>query len=222
MQASFPAAVVATVLASSTALADATISVGNGGHDYARPPVIVVDDNPQPIRVEGIFEEPPHEVLPKDPYRAPFRLTIGPAAITSGQGIGPGLLAAADLGSGTVGVRLSAAWFRGESNGDPTARLGATLGMYSGELVLDLHKGGPLHPVLALGLGAVDIGKGAAGDGWAVAGLGRIGLEYAVALEDADVRVGVGLTGALLGPSDAVISDARAFAMMNATFSIGF
>ncbi len=209
-------ACVAIVFASSPAFADATISVGNG-HDYARPPVVVVEDNPQPY----LFEEP-HETLPKDPYRAPFRLTIGPAAITSGQGIGPGLLAAADLGSGTVGVRLSAAWFRGEANGDPTARLGATLGMYSGELVLDLHKGGPLHPVLALGLGAVDIGKGAAGDGWAVAGLGRIGLEYAVTLEDADVRVGVGLTGALLGPSDAVIADARAFAMMNATFSIGF
>lgn len=210
-------AAVAILSTPSSSFADATIAVGDG-RDYARPPVIVVrEDDPHPT----IFEEP-REALPKDPYRAPFRLTIGPAAITSGQGIGPGLLAAADFGSGTVGVRLSAAWFRGEAQDDPSARLGTTLGMYSGELVLDLHKGGPLHPVLALGLGAVNIGKGQGIDGWAAAGLGRIGLEYAVALEDADVRVGVGLTGALLGPSDQTIADARAFAMMNATFSIGF
>ncbi len=192
----------------------ATIGVGDGR--FSRPPVVVVrDETPQPT----IFETP-HE-LPKDPYRSPFRLTIGPAAITSGQGIGPGLFAAVDLGTGTVGVRLSAAWFRGESPDDPAARLGTSVGLYAGELVLDLHKGGPIHPILALGLGAVDIGKSNV-DGWAVAGLGRIGLEYSLQLEDADVRVGAGLTGALLGPSDDVISNARAFAMFNATLSIGF
>jgi hypothetical protein len=177
--------------------------------DYSRPP-------PQP----SIFEQPPE--LPKDPYRAPFRLTIGPAAVTSGQGIGPGLLAAADFGTGTVGVRFSAAWFRGEVSGDPSSRLGSSLGLYSGEVVLDLHKGGPLHPVLALGLGAVNIGKDPNVNGWAVAGLGRAGLEYALSIDDADVRLGAGVTGALLGPSDATIASARAFAMMNATFSIGF
>ncbi len=89
-------------------------------------------------------------------------------------------------------------------------------------LVLDLHKGGPLHPILALGLGAVNIGKQNDVNGWAVAGLGRIGLEYSLMLEDADVRIGAGVTGALLGPSDDSISSARAFAMFNATFSIGF
>lgn len=193
----------------------ATIGVGDGR--FSRPPVVVVrDETPQPT----IFESP--RELPKDPYRAPFRLTIGPAAITSGQGIGPGLLAAADFGTGSVGLRLSAAWFRGEAADDPSARLGTSVGLYAGELVLDLHKGGPLHPVLALGLGAVNIGKGGDVNGWAVAGLGRIGLEYALQLEDADVRIGVSATGALLGPSDDVISSARAFAMMNATFSIGF
>jgi hypothetical protein len=195
----------------------ATIGVGDGRYSNPPPPVVVVhDDYVQP----SIFERPPE--LPKDPYRAPFRLTLGPAAITSGQGIGPGLLAAADFGTGSVGVRLSAAWFRGEAADDPSARLGSSLGMYSGELVLDLHKGSPLHPVLGLGLGAVNIGKDPNVNGWAVAGLGRIGLEYALALEDADVRFGAGLTGALLGPSDSAIASARAFVMMNATFSIGF
>jgi hypothetical protein len=208
----------AVIAASASARADATISVGGGDRtDYARPPITVVTDDAPPT----IFEEPRPE-LPKDPYRSPFRLTVGPAAITSGQGIGPGLLAAMDLGNGTVGVRLAAAWFRGESMSDPAATLGSSLGLYSGEVVLDLHKGGPFHPILALGLGAVNIGKQTGENGWAVAGLGRIGLEYALALEDADVRFGVGLTGALLGPSDQSISDARAFALMNATFSIGF
>ncbi len=194
----------------------ATIGVGDGR--FSRPPVVVVrDETPQPT-----IYEVPREPLPKDPYRSPFRLTIGPAAITSGQGIGPGLLAAADFGTGTVNLRLTAAWFRGEAADDPAARLGTSLGLYSGELVLDLHKGGPLHPILALGLGAVNIGKQNDVNGWAVAGLGRIGLEYSLMLEDADVRIGAGLTGALLGPSDDAISSARAFAMFNATFSIGF
>ena len=198
-----------------TASADSAI-IGVGDGRFSRPPVVVVrEEAPQPT----IFETP--QELPKDPYRSPFRLTLGPAAVTSGQGVGPGLFAAVDLGMGTVGVRLSAAWFRGETPDDPAARLGTSLGLYSGELVLDLHKGGPIHPILALGLGAVNIGKNDV-DGWAVAGLGRIGLEYSLQLEDADVRIGAGLTGALLGPSDDVISNARAFAMFDGTLSIGF
>ncbi len=207
---------------SATALGDsATISVGSGSFDdgrYSRPPpppIVVVDDSHGP----SIFEQP--RELPKDdPYRSPFRLTVGPAAMTSGQGIGPGLLAAADFGTGTVGVRISAAWFRGETD-DAAARLGSTLGLYSGELVLNLHKAGPLHPVFGLGLGAVNIGKDTGG-GWAMAGLGRFGLEYALSIDDADVRFGAGVTGALLGPADGAVANARAFAMMNATFSIGF
>ncbi|HEY2366734.1 MAG TPA: hypothetical protein VGH87_10120, partial [Polyangiaceae bacterium] len=161
------------------------------------------------------------QVLPKDPYRSPFRLTIGPAAVTSGQGLGAGLFTAIDLGSGTVGVRILAAWFRSESPDDPSARLGKTLGLYGAEAVLDLHKQGPIHPVLAVGLGAVDVGK-ASGDGWAVAGLGRIGLEYALTLDDADVRFGAGVTGVLLAPQSDVIASANAFAMFNTTLSIGF
>jgi len=209
---------VVVFVASREARADATISVGD--RDYARPPVTIVRDDAPPT----IFVEEPRarEELPKDPYRSPFRLTIGPAAITSGQGIGPGLFVAADFGSGTVGLRLAASWFRGEAADDPTARLGASLGLYSGELVLDLHKQGPLHPVLGVGLGGVNIGTQNNGSGWALAGLARLGVEYALALEEADVRFGVGLTGALLGPADPAAENARAFAMMNATFSIGF
>jgi hypothetical protein len=212
----FLAAAAVTTVAGA-ASADASISVGNGG-GYSRPPpevVVVRDDSPQP----SIYETP-HE-LPKDPYRSPFRLTIGPAAVTSGEGIGPGLFTAVDLGSGTVGVRILAAWFRSESPDNPNARLGKTLGLYGAEAVLDLHKSGPIHPVLAVGLGAVDVGK-AGGDGWAVAGLGRIGLEYALTFDDADVRFGAGVTGVLLAPQSDAIASANAFAMFNTTLSIGF
>ena len=219
--------VVACMAASQPARADsASVSVGR----FAEPPrpvtlvapaaeqVTVVSDQP-PVRYVPVTEQP--DPLPKDPYRSPFRLTLGPAVVTSGQGIGPGLQVAADFGSGTVGVRLSAAWFRGENPDDPAARLGSSLGLYSGELVLDLHKGGPVHPILALGLGGLHVSRDTS-DGWGVVGLGRLGLEYSLALDDADVRLGAGLTGGLLGPSDKAIADVRAFATLGATFSVGF
>ena len=195
----------------------ATIAVGNGR--YAPPPVVIVrDETPQP----SIFIPDRPEPLPKDPYRSPFRLTIGPAAITSGQGIGPGLMAAADFGSGMVGVRLSGAWFRGDAADDPNAALGARVGLYAGELTLDLHETGPLHFVTGLGLGALDVTTRDGRDGWAMAGLARIGFEYSLSLENADARFGAGLMGGLLGPADEIASGAPVFVTMNATFSVGF
>ena len=186
-------------------------SIGVGDSQFARPPhppdvIVVRDDTPE---------------LPKDPYRAPFRLTVGPAAITTGQGIGPGLLAAADFGSGMVGLRLSAAWFRGETPGDSSAALSDRAGLYAGELTLDMHESGPLHGVFGLGLGALNVGK-ADREGWAVAGLARLGFEYSLALDGADARFGAGVTGGLLGPGDAMATGAPAFVAANATFSIGF
>jgi hypothetical protein len=210
---------VAVIMTASPARADsASVSVGRfADPPRAVEPVVVVTD-PPPIQYVPIERPQP---LPQDPYRAPFRLTLGPAMITSGQGIGPGLHVAADFGTGTVGVRISAAWFRGESPDDPAARLGNALGLYSGELVLDLHKGGPLHPILALGIGALHVSRDTS-DGWGVVGLGRLGIEYSLALDDADVRLGAGLTGGLMGPSDVALGDVRAFAMLGATFSLGF
>ncbi len=195
----------------------ASVSVGR----FAEPPpserpVVVVAD-PPPVQYVPVERPDP---LPRDPYRAPFRLTLGPAAVTTGQGVGPGLLAAADFGTGTVGVRLSAAWFTAENPGDPSARLGNDFGLYSGELVLDLYKSGPLHPILALGLGGAHVSHDT-GDGWGLVGLGRLGVEYSLSLDDADLRLGVGVTGGLLGPSDKILGDLRAFALFGATFSIG-
>ncbi len=120
-----------------------------------------------------------------------------------------------------VGLRLSAAWFRGEAPGDSSARLGDRAGLYAGELTLDLHETGPLHGVFGLGLGALNVGK-ADVEGWAVAGLARLGFEYSLARGGADARFGAGVTGGLLGPGDAVATGAPAFVTANATFSIGF
>ena len=208
----FAAALVGSslVLSATGAVADSA-SIGVGDGRFARPPhppdvIVVRDDTPE---------------LPKDPYRAPFRLTVGPAAITTGQGIGPGLLAAAAFGSGMVGLRLSAAWSRGETPGDSSAALGDRAGLYAGELTLDMHESGPLHGVFGLGLGALNVGK-ADREGWAVAGLARLGFEYSLALDGADARFGAGVTGGLLGPGDAMATGAPAFVAANATFSIGF
>ncbi|HEY1955764.1 MAG TPA: hypothetical protein VGH28_09125 [Polyangiaceae bacterium] len=195
----------------------ATIAVGG---NYATPPPVVVvrDETPQPT----IFVHDRDETLPKDPYRSPFRLTIGPAAITSGQGIGPGLMAAADFGSGAVGLRLSGAWFRGDAADDPNARFGARVGLYAGELTLDLHEAGPLHFVTGLGLGALDVTTADGTNGWAMAGLARVGFEYSLSLDGADARFGAGVMAGLVGPADKVASNAPVFGAMNATFSIGF
>lgn len=193
-------------------------TIGVAGPRYSSPPPVVVvrDETPQPQIIEERAEK-----LPSDPYRSPFRLTVGPAAITTGEGIGPGLFAAVDFGSGIVGFRLSGAWFRGEAPDDAGATLGSRAGLYSGELTLDLHETGPLHMVLGLGLGALNVGKPGV-DAWGLSGITRMGFEYALALRDADVRFGAGLTGGLIGPADSAISGANVFAMANATFSIGF
>ena len=110
-----PALSVLAVVYARTAMADATVSVGDPGRFAPppapyRPPVMVVDPPPPPV------DEPVPEAPPRERYRAPFRLSVGPAAFTSGQGLGMGLGVAADFGTGTVGARLAAAWLRGETS----------------------------------------------------------------------------------------------------------
>ncbi len=98
---------------------------------------------------------------------------------------------------------------------------GTSMGQYTAELVLDLHKSGPVHPVFGLGFGLVHIAKNdASGD--AAIGTARLGLEYALGIEDADVRLGVSVLGAMPGVSDREISNLRAYGMVNASIAIGF
>jgi hypothetical protein len=53
-------------------------------------------------------------------------------------------------------------------------------------------------------------------------GTARFGIEYALNLDDTDVRLGAGVTGVLPGPSDREVSDVRGYALIGASLGIGF
>ncbi|MGH7284948.1 MAG: hypothetical protein ACRELY_25760, partial [Polyangiaceae bacterium] len=180
---------------------DATVSVGDPD-GFAEPPprsepVVVRNDRNDPDDRER-FEDPSVAESP-EPYRSPFRLNVGPVGVTSGRGLGLGLGVAADFGTGTVGARIAGAWTRGETaNADQESQseLGTGLGQYTGELTLDLHKKGPVHPVFGVGFGLAHVAN-AQGGGNAGIGIARLGVEYSLGLSDADVRLGAGVTGVL-------------------------
>jgi hypothetical protein len=192
---------------------DAIVTVGQR---YAEPPQngesapIVTDD--------GRFAE-----LPRELHRSPVRLALGPMGVTTGKGFGLGVGLAADFGTGSVGARLSAAWLRGEgTNPDGTSTAtGDSLGQYTGELTLDVVKRGPIHPIVGMGAGVMHISRPDT-SGYAGVGTGRLALEYALALEDADVRVGGSVTGGLVGPVDDDVKDLRAYCLVGAHLAIGF
>jgi hypothetical protein len=198
---------------------DATVTVGQR---FAEPPD---EDPPQqavaaPIAVD---DDPPRFNDPRELHRSPVRLQLGPQGITTGKGFGLGVGVGADFGSGSVGGRLAASWLRGEgttSDGRSTAT-GNSIGVYSGEVTLDLHKRGPVHPVIGMGVGLLHVSRPDA-SGIAGVGTGRIGLEYSLGLEDADVRIGGGVTGGLIGPVDSDVKDLRAYALVGAHLAIGF
>ncbi len=191
---------------------DATITVGRA--PFAEPP-----SGPAPIAVADdrfIAREP-------ELYRAPFRLTLGPAAITTGKALGYGVGIGADFGTGTVGGRLSASWLRGEgkTDGGASTPTGNSVGQYTGEITLDLHKRGPVHPVIGMGAGLVHVSRPDAQSGFAGVGTGRFAVEYALGFDDADVRVGASVGGGLVGPVADEVRDLSAYAMGGLHVSIG-
>lgn len=197
---------------------DATVSVGQR---FAEPP----QDDPPPPRRQSSFalEEPRFIAADRELHRAPFRLQLGPQGITTGKGFGVGVGIGADFGTGSVGGRLAASWLRGEgtnSNGTSTPT-GDSIGMYSGEVTLDLHKRGPLHPVVAMGFGILHVSRNDS-NGIGAMGTGRLGLEYSLGLDDADVRIGASVTGGLIGPIDSDVNDLRAYALLGTHLAIGF
>jgi hypothetical protein len=236
--------------AAKEARADATVDVGDPSalhqSGYATPPPgaapIVVDEGGERYD-EGrpVYVEPPPVV---EPYRAPVRLELGPVGVTTGRGLGMGLGAAAAFGSGTVGARISAAWTRGEARSDADAQfaeLGSGLAQYTGELTLDFHKRGPVHPVFGMGFGLAHVshpqgsgsggnlngggatgGNASGGSGNAGIGTARLGVEYALGFDDADVRLGAGITGVLAGPSEREADSLRGYALVGASLAIGF
>lgn len=206
-----------------TAHADeATVSVGDPDR-FAAPPTY---RRPVVVRDEPPYDDDPSPTPSEGPqaYRAPFRLSVGPVGVTSGRGLGLGLGIGAEFGTGTVGARISGAWARGERSGDDAASasdLGTSMGQYTGELTLDFHKRGPVHPVFGVGFGLAHVAN-AAGGGNAGIGVARLGVDYALALSDADVRLGAGVTGVLTGPEDREIERLRGYALVGAQIAIGF
>ncbi len=208
-------------------------TAGEAKADPAEVTVGPVDDGrfAQPPRGAGpgsaeevIPDEPPVPYVPPPPerYRSPLRLSVGPAGVTTGQNLGLGLGVGADFGTGTVGARLAAAWLRGDPQAAADGNaLGTSLAQYTGELTIDLHKHGPVHPIFGLGFGLVHVNE-PTGSGSAGIGTARLGIEYALGLDDADVRLGGSLLGALPGPADREVQDLRGYAMVQAGISIGF
>ena len=188
---------------------------------YADPP----DAHSAPIAIEdrgGVS-------LSRERYHAPFRMSLGPAAATTGHGLGLGIGAAIDLGSGSVGFRMAGAWMHGEagtssgnSSGNSSgAGLGQGIAQYSAEVTLDLNKRGDWHPVIGVGGGLLHVNE-AQGSADAGVGTARFTLDYALAIDDAEVRVGAGVLGALTGPGDRELADLHAYAIVSTTLTIGF
>lgn len=206
------ACVAAALLAARGARAEGRAIVAVQDSRYAEPPVTPAD------RPVVAAPAPPED----EGYRSSMRLDLGPVAATTGRGLAPGLGAAADFGRGTIGFRLAAAWTRGEpSSGPSPSPMAGALALYSGELTLDLARRSPVHPIVGIGFGYAHADTGQASGSLGV-GTGRIALEYALALDDADVRFQLGVLGALPGPADSAVADLKGWAMMGATLGIGF
>ena len=184
----------------------------------AEQAVVVVgrEDAPPPV------EERPPERPVEHPDSSSLRLHVGPVAATTGRGLGPGLGVAADFGRGTIGFRLDADWTRGEPSGGEPSPIAGGVSQYTGQLTLNFARHAALHPIAGFGFGyaRVDRGGGVAGD--MAIGTGRLALEYALALDDADVRFALGVTGALPGPADRAVGDVPGWAVLGATLGVGF
>lgn len=197
---------------------DATVTVGER---FSEPPPEPRQQT-APLAVDDSGRFGP-ERDPRELHRAPFRLQLGPQGVTTGKGVGIGVGLGLDFGSGSVGGRIAASWLRGEgtkADGTSTAT-GDSMGVYTGEVTLDLHKRGPLHPVVGMGIGFLHVSRSDA-SGYAGIGTGRLGLEYSLGLDDADVRIGTSVTGGLIGPVDTEVKDLRAYALVGAHLAIGF
>jgi hypothetical protein len=215
------------LFASWSARADeARVTVGPVDDGFARPPPqapLLVERGTEGATAPDLREGA--ALPPPEPYRSPFRLEVGPASVTTGRDLGLGVGVAGNFGTGTVGVRLAAAWLHGDARaGDPattSSPLGSTLGQYTAELTIDMHKRGPLHPLFGMGFGLVHV-DGPLGGATAGIGTARIGLEYSLGFEDADVRLGAGVTGVLPGPAGEQLADMHGYALVGAGVSIGF
>lgn len=196
---------------------DATVTVGK----FAPPP----EGTPRSAPLAADQDDPGEDPRTRpERHRSSVRLQLGPSTVTTGKSLGLGVGLGVDIGSGSVGGRLSAGWLRGEgtTDGGASTPTGNLFSHYGGEITLDFLKRGPWHPVLGMGVALVHVSRPDANSGFAGAGTGRVGLEYALGLEDADVRIGASASGGLVGPVDDEIADLRGYALVGAHLGIGF
>jgi hypothetical protein len=73
-----------------------------------------------------------------------------------------------------------------------------------------------------MGVGALHVSRPDGQSGFAGVGTGRVAIEYALGLEDADVRVGGSVTAGMIGPVDDEIKGLRAYALSGLHLAIGF
>lgn len=223
-----PLAMVGSLFFARTARADeATVGVAvpdsssRTGSSWQNPPADPRFSDPP----SGEIARAEDRFIARDPElrRSPFRVALGPQGITTGKGFGYGVGLGADFGTGSVGGRLSAAWLRGEGTKDGSSTpTGDFIGIYTGEITLDAHKRGPWHPVIGMGVGFLHVSRPDDKSGFAGVGTGRVALEYALGLEDADVRVGANVTGGLIGPVDDDIKSLHAYVQTGLHMAIGF
>lgn len=207
---------VALLLGSSAARADDAIVPVGSPQRFADPPPQDPSRSSSSIADDNLVAREP------EAKRSPVRFQLGPLGLTTGKSVGLGVGVGMDFGTGSVGGRLHASWMRGEGTSDgKTTATGDAVGQYGGEITLDLHKRGPIHPIVGMGASVVHVSRPDT-SGYAGVGTGRLALEYALGLEDADVRIGGSLTGGLVGPVDSDVKDLRAYAIMGAHLAIGF
>ncbi len=202
----------------------AVVVVGTPPSPPPPPPPPDRFSTPPYVATSPVVAQPPYDDYDNhrvELYRSPMRLHLGPAGVTTGQSLGMGLGLAADFGRGSVGFRLSAAWLRGEAGDPAKTSIYDGLSQYTGEVTLDFNKRGPWHPILGVGAGVARVNRGDTGG---TIGIGTAGLrlEYALAFDDADVRVGLFGTAVMAGPSDREVRDVRSYALFGATIGVGF
>ena len=72
-----------------------------------------------------------------------------------------------------------------------------------------------------MGAGLVHVDKGGT-SGEAGVGTARVGAEYQFPVDDADVRLGASLMGALVGPSSDEVKDLKAYGIFDVHVAVGF
>lgn len=154
------------------------------------------------------------------PSRSTVRLLTGPAIRLGGGSTRAGLLAAADIGSGAAGLRVSGTWVG-------TGTVGG-LSLYGAELWIDFGKESELHPIIAAGAAYARADHQRAGGAASEVDTTSLGvallratLQYRLPVDGVDARAGIDLSANVraFGPDDYTKS---AWAMAVATVGIGF